>query len=77
MDITDYVEGPVFGPSIVPKRLTFDDRRIDFLCGTQNVHVPESLALKIPQGATELTVLVAHDVRPKRPVRTVRVPVLT
>ena len=63
--------------SIVPERLTFNDGRIDFFDRTQNVDVTESLALKIAQGATKLTVLIPDDVRTKRSVRTVGIPVLT
>src|SRR5688572_1793502 len=74
--ISDNVEGAVIRPAVGPERRALDNGGIHFLGSAQYIDIAESLAPQILQTLTQLSRLVADDVRAEVTVRSIPVAVL-
>src|SRR5262249_55615425 len=73
VDVADDVEGPCDVLLVVPQRLSRDRHVDQFFRRTENMHVPEPLAVQVAQRPVELAALVSNNVVAEVAVRTARI----
>lgn len=77
MHVANDVERAMLVPAIVPERLTLDDRRVNFVRSGEAEDVRKAFALEPAQRSSQLLRLISHHVRPKLPIRSAGIALVT